>query len=202
VPICVNPTLVVGSLPSDDTYLDATKPDNNFGGANRLYIRANNSADNRTLLRFDLSAVPANATITGAKLYLTGNNTASDQVVYVYRVTAPWSETTATWQSWINPGGDFNSNLAYAQFIPTQANCALEIDLTGLVQQWVNGSLPNYGILLYTTGSDRNFSFYSKDDSANVERAPRMNVTYTTGTQTRAPGRSIFTLLLDWLLSL
>jgi hypothetical protein len=200
VPACIDPTAAAGNLPSDDTYLDATKPDNIFGATNRLYVRANNSADYRALLRYDLSAIPANADITGAKLYLTGNNTASDQVIYVYRVTAPWSEGTTTWQSWTNPGGDFDSSLAYALFVPTQANCALEIDLTDLVQQWVDGSLPNYGVLLYATGSDRSFSFYSKDDPANIERAPKLNVTYTV-MQTHASEKNFFTILLDWLQS-
>lgn len=165
-------------------------------------MRADNSADRRGLLRFDLSDIPVDATITSARFYLYGNNNASDQVVYIYRVTAAWTEAAATWQTWTIPGGDFDSSMAYGLFIPDQTNCSATIDLTSLVQQWTNGSLPNYGVLLYATGSNHIFTFSSKEDSANIERAPRLEVTYTTGAQTRAPEKNFFTILLDWLLSL
>lgn len=202
VPPCIDPTTVAGRLPSDDTYLDASKPSTVYGDTNRILVRADNSADRRGVLRFDLSDIPADATITSARFYLYGNNQAGDQVIYIYRVTSAWTEAAATWQTWTTPGGDFDSSIAYGLFIPDQVNCAATIDLTNLVQRWTNGSLPNYGILLYATGSNHIFTFTSKEDTANMERAPRLEVTYTTGAPAKASGSGLIYQFLAWLLSL
>jgi hypothetical protein len=50
-------------------------------------VRPNNNADRRGLIRFDLSAIPANATITSAMLYLNETRQIPGQTTYLYRVT-------------------------------------------------------------------------------------------------------------------
>ena len=202
MPACVDPLTATGRLPSDDTYIDAAKPSNVYGTVNRILVQADAGATQRGLLQFDLSDIPAGAVITGADLYLYGTNLSTSNVIFIYRVTSPWDETTATWQTWSAPGGDFDASVAYVSFIPSQTNCSAILDMLELVQQWVNGSQPNHGVLLYGTGANRQFTFASKEDAANMERAPRLNVTYTTGTQTGAPDKNIFALLLNWLRSL
>jgi hypothetical protein len=96
-------------------------------------------------------------------------------------VTENWSEDTATWISpWSSPGGDFDTSRAYAQFIPGQRNCYLSLDLTYLVQLWVNGNYPNYGVLLYSTGQYHTVEYASKEYSQAPERQPRLEVIYAT----------------------
>ncbi|MEM5776578.1 MAG: DNRLRE domain-containing protein, partial [Anaerolineaceae bacterium] len=179
VPPCIDPATVTGRLPSADTYIDGGNPATNYGAANRFFVRPDNNADERGLLRFDLSDIPNGATVTSATLYLYGSNTANNQVISIYSVTTAWTETGATWQSWTTPGGDFDNRTAYAAFIPTQVNCSAAIDLTGLVQEWVDGSLPNHGMLLFATGSNHAFSFSTKEDSTSLERAPHLEVVVT-----------------------
>ncbi len=76
----------------------------------------------------------------------------------------------------MNPGGDFDNSHAYASFLPQQSNCMLTIDLTELVQEWVNGR-PNYGFLLYSTGLNHIMRYSSKENTASEEH-PKLYVTY------------------------
>ena len=129
-------------------------------------------------MRFDLSTIPQGSTVTSATLYLYEEDKKLDQVTYIYKVTSGWNEASVTWNSpWINPGGDFDNSYAFASFLPNQTDCMLTIDLTELVQEWVNGTI-NYGFLLYSTGPNHILRYSSKENSA-VEQLPKLSVVYT-----------------------
>jgi hypothetical protein len=51
------------------------------------------------------------------------------------------------------------------------------IDLTGLVQEWINGS-PNFGFLLYSTGPNHILRYSSKENIAADEH-PKLQVSYS-----------------------
>jgi hypothetical protein len=151
----------------------------------------------RGLLRFDLSDIPAGASVTSARFYLVPQDDRTGQATYLYRLTSGWSESSATWSSpWLEPGGDFGDSFSYAQILNEQKNCAIEVNITGLVQAWVDGDFPNYGILLSTEGSNPPMRYTAKEDSANPEEAPRLLVSYTTGSR-QSP--DFFAFLWDWL---
>jgi len=170
---------VTGLPPSDDTYIDAGKPDAINGAQNTFEVRPDNGADRRGLVRFDLSSIPGNAIITSANLYLYERSNKTGQITYIYRVQTGWSETSATWNTpWLTPGGDFDNTVAYNNFIPDQKNCLASLDITNLVQAWVNGTYANYGVLLYSTGPNHIISYTSKEDN-NVQEHPRLGVSYT-----------------------
>jgi hypothetical protein len=115
--------------------------------------------------------------VTNATLYLFERDKKLDQITYLYRLTSPWSEGSVTWNSpWLLPGGDFDSSQAFASFLPNQAGCMLEIDLTDLVQTWVNGT-PNYGFLLYSTGPNHILRYSSKENADAVEH-PKLDIIY------------------------
>jgi hypothetical protein len=82
-----------------------------------------------------------------------------------------------TWSSpWVQSGGDFDASHAYASFYPNQSNCMLEIDLTTLVQEWVDGT-PNYGFLLYSMGPNHILRYSSKENGTASEH-PKLEITY------------------------
>ena len=163
-------------------------------------VRPNNNADRRGLLRFDLSDIPANAVISSAELYLYEQEDKLEQVTYVYRVTTPWTESGVTWNSpWTTPGGDFANSPAYALFIPGQSGCSITLDLTNLVQAWVEGTYPNYGVLLYSTGDSRVINYSSKEETGNPEQAPRLAITYSLA---RAPQQDFLPQFVNWLLDI
>ena len=191
--VCSDPALVTGLLPSDDTYINAIQPDTNFGTDTLFQVWANSGGNRRGLLRFDLSSIPTDAIITSATLYIYTSDSSTGVVTSVYRVTSPWSETTATWNSpWSIVGGDYNNLISYASYSPNTANCMVTLNLTSLVSQWVNGTYQNYGMLLLSTGNNHAFRYVSKEETTNLQNRPRLSVTYTTPTK---KGTAIF---LDW----
>jgi hypothetical protein len=129
------------------------------------------------MIRFDLGSVPQGSFVTNATLYLFEKDKKLDQVTHLYRITSLWNEGTVTWNSpWINSGGDYDNSQAYASFLPNQSNCMLTIDLTKLVQEWVDGT-PNYGFLLYSTGPNHILRYTSKENGT-ADQHPRLDVNY------------------------
>jgi len=121
----------------------------NYGTSAAMVTGLVSGEERESLVRFDLSAIPAGATINSAifSAYNT-NNAQSD--IRLHRVTAPWIESTVTWQS-------FN-----AAYVPAQEftfsnlyNPASTNKIVDLVQSWVNGTNPNYGFLLREPSSAR-----------------------------------------------
>jgi len=170
-------------LPSADTYIDSGSPANNFGNNNTFDVRPDNGADRRGLLKFDLSSIPSNATITSATLYLFERGNKTGQTTSIYRVTSNWNEGTTTWLSWLLLGGDFDASTSYFTYLPDQNNCMLTMDITNLVQTWTNGTYTNYGLMLYSTGPNHIISYSSKENGTASEQ-PKLNIIYNVPTPT------------------
>jgi hypothetical protein len=164
-------------VPSDDTYIEGGAPTRVNGADNKFEVRPDNGADRRGLLRFDLSSIPANATVTSATLYLYEGSNKTGQITYIYRVTSSWNEATANWVTWSVPGGDFDSSTAYFTYLPNQSNCMLTMGITSLVQAWVNGNYNNYGMMFYSTGPNHIISYTSKEDG-NSNEWPKLDIVY------------------------
>lgn len=167
-----------GILPSDDTFIKADSPLVNYGNDTTFEVRPDNNADRRGLVKFDLSSIPSNSTVTSATLYLYSKDQKDTQTTSLYRVTANWSENSVTWLTWTLLGGDFDNSVSYFTFIPDPANCMVTMNITSLVQAWVNGTYPNYGLMLYSTGNNHIIKYVSKEDGT-VSEQPRLDVTYS-----------------------
>ena len=125
------------------------------------------------LLAADASAqvgnIPPGSTVNSAFLTLYVNY-ASGDTINVHRVTAPWNETTVTWNSFGNAfapavAGSFVSSFGYQS-----------TDLTGLVQSWVNGSQPNYGIMLEQSAG---LSACRASEFTDVAARPKLDIFFT-----------------------
>jgi hypothetical protein len=101
----------------------------------------------RSLIKCDISNLPSNATITGAKLrvYLVTSwdfpNTS--RTITAYRITSNWSESSVTWNNSPGYGSAYGS-----RSIVSSAWGWYEFDVTGLVRAWHNGTYTNHGIML------------------------------------------------------
>jgi hypothetical protein len=156
-------------------------------GRNPLLVLSRDGGDN-PLVRFDVSAVPANSAVLSATLRL-NNATASAGVarrVLAYRVLRDWDEGTEV-ASPINGAGKHGAtgDHAFAYFAgegsnapwgvrgmqagtdyDTTAVAAFDVsapgwvsfDVTALVRAWVRGELPNHGVVL------RDGSSYADDN--------------------------------------
>ena len=140
----------------------------NFGKSGALSVGSAEVGLRQSLLRFDLAAVPAGATITSAAVTLDVLRYGGG-AVRAHRITAPWSEASVTWTSF---GGAFlpQVDATFPIGSPTSA------DLQALVQAWVSGSLPNHGILI-ERDLDGTTVFASSEESP--AKRPRLDVCYT-----------------------
>jgi serine/threonine-protein kinase len=159
--------------------LDPTSPEPGMGGGTALAIGRDtrqaprDSLGGRSVLRFDLSALPRGTEVEKAELTLSCRNP-SDALICLYRVTSPWqpSESIFTWDTgtswtyasgkgkervpWKTPGGDYDSATDWGQGqngllappLRYLRDRPVTFDVTGVARAWVTGKLPNYGFLL------------------------------------------------------
>ena len=163
----------------EDTHIafdpvDVSAGNTNFGAVNMLHIGAVGSSTRQALVKFDLSTVPAGATIQSATLSLRKSQSPGQGLVDLHRITAPWSETTVTWNTFgggSNPTAELTIN---PSTVPIGGYLAA--DVTSLVSAWYSGTLPNDGMLLAETGAGR--LFVGSSDAGLLQNQPSLSVCY------------------------
>lgn len=141
-----------------DTILDRWDPTNtkNYGAFAHLWVRS--TGEQVSLIRFDLSALPAQAQVTRAwlRLYVFDNHDTPLQS-RLYRLLRGWSESQANWnqaangQPWAAPGASGAADraaTASAEAVLTPEGTFTSWDVTADVQGFADGSFPNYGWLI------------------------------------------------------
>jgi hypothetical protein len=129
--------------------------------------------ERRTLLQFDLSGIPAGAGIQSAAVTITrGQTPAAAATLEVRRVTAAWDEATTSWQSFASA---FDPTLI-TSFPNTTATFVF--DVKPLVSAWVQGTSPNYGMLL-TDPAPVIFTNMWSSEYPTVGQRPKLDVCYT-----------------------
>lgn len=71
--------------------------------------------------------------------------------------------SSSTGVSWTTEGGDYLTSSNYNVYFPG-GDEDLEVDITDLVEQWIDGTFPNYGVGVHLTASEENSSrsYYTK----------------------------------------
>ncbi|MBT8102972.1 MAG: DNRLRE domain-containing protein [Gammaproteobacteria bacterium] len=186
--------LQLGKAAGKDTMIDRWFDIQNYGALDNLIVRSDPFRMQRALLEFDLSAIPASAEIISAKLELEQRAIGTPGAIGVHRVTRGWLEGTgkggiggadgATWlsydgsTSWGQPGGDFDSTL-YAATTTTSGKNGQWVawDIRDLVDEWVSGQFPNYGLLLAGDGVADSAEFHSRE-GLDPESAPKLTIVF------------------------
>lgn len=102
-PVIIDPTIRIQPPVNEaqDAMILSDDPDSNFDGNWRLSAGTTTIGVARSLVRFDLSVVPANTALDTAalELYFDQEHTTAevDVPLEARRVTAPWDEATVTW---------------------------------------------------------------------------------------------------------
>ncbi|MEZ4294426.1 MAG: DNRLRE domain-containing protein [Polyangiaceae bacterium] len=153
-----------------DTLLSGDYPGWATGAEPSLYTGLSGGGNiNRSLLRADVSSIPAGALIQTATLSLSASWTAANNNVSVSPVLIPWSESTAT-------AGNFDAvngiGAAVTSFAAGNGGTKT-VDITSLVSQWVSGTLANNGLALTETGTASHL-FWSSETSLK----PTLTVCY------------------------
>ena len=169
-----------------DSYIQQNFANSNFGASTFIEIGRESSKFSRGLIEFDLSDVPTNARIKSAtlQLYMTVNSN-DTFVVEVRRLNSSWTELNVTWDSrnetnnWTITGGDFDLTI-YDNISVDNTIGWKTWNVTNLVQEWVNGTYSNYGILLKTkTANVATFKTFASSDNTDLAIWPKLNINYT-----------------------
>lgn len=141
-------------------------------GTNRaLSVYDDGGTIQRTLLRFDLSALATNDVVTNAILKLYADSSfwpggnPNGLPIEAYRLTSSWDEAAVTWQQrtgsafWGTYGGDYAGTSGIPNQAPYATNSTLvqnnytapqelDWDITSLVREWHACPQTNFGLLL------------------------------------------------------
>lgn len=152
-----------------DTTITQGTPTATAGSSSNLWTGTTSSGLAQSLIRADLSWVPAGATVTSARLSLYVSSPTAT-TVRVHRVTSAWDEATTSWTSF---AGAYDATTATS--FATGIWGTRVVDVTALVQTWVDGDA-NHGLLLeedagYRTG-------YGASENTNAARRPVLEVCF------------------------
>jgi len=179
-------TITLGA--AADTYLDLGHP--TIAQGTSPYLWLHNNCAWPLLLRFDLSGIPKTARILNATLSLYADQHSSWKETidpFIMPVTTPWDEVSATWLTasgatrWQSKGGDydyFTFSFFDNAILYDKTNTWHTADITNLTQFWVDGSRPNYGMMIdeIKQGSSKAHRFVSREGPEELR--PNLKVTY------------------------
>ncbi|GAA4509144.1 hypothetical protein GCM10023191_069920 [Actinoallomurus oryzae] len=113
-PVVVDPTIKLQPLPenSQDTMIASDVPDSNYESSWRLSVGTTTGGVARALVKFPVD-IPAGTKISSADLQMyydqTHTDNSKDVTIEAHRATAPWDETTATWNNANNNVGELGN---------------------------------------------------------------------------------------------
>jgi len=186
--VTVNP-LTADLTAVADTYIsnaskEATK---NFGGATGLI--ADGNPDKSTLVRWDLSNIPAGSVVHSATLSVNVSGTSGD-TYEIYEVLQNWAESQATWTkatsttNWSTTGaqGTARGTTVLGTISASTVGVrtvALGADGLAAVQRWVNTPSSNFGLILQDYANSTNDDLViSSRETATSSNRPRLILTY------------------------
>jgi len=148
-----------------DASISQAAPAVNNGTTTTMSTHTAQAANQRSLVRFDLSTtgLNSNTAVKTSTLNLVPTTPLFlSRGQEVHRITGgltDWTETGVTWNSrgtvnWTTAGGDFDPTATDTQPSGTSAGAAVAFNVLGdstsanVPQGWINGTIPNYGLLV------------------------------------------------------
>ncbi len=149
--------------PSADTTIHSFYPQQNYAARGSLTLRSGDVS--AALMQFDLSTIqrPAGVVVAQAllKVYVLSRTNASFMGVSAYAVHRPWVATEATWvmadqaTPWAVAGCNGRPEDRSDQGSPVttlrEAEGWVTLDVSDIVRGWMDGTMPNNGLILKTT---------------------------------------------------
>jgi len=178
----IQPDGVVGK----DAVIDSISPDQNNGNSDLFSVFAWTNAGffdiARALIEFDLSAIPPQTKIKGARLSLYWNSSGNlidqtgDNVFSIYRITQEWDENTVTWN---NQPAISNLHKVTVPKSTSPQQSYIDVDVTELIQDGINNPQVSHGFMLKL---DQEFPYrlivLASSDCADATKRPKLVVYY------------------------
>ena len=162
-----------------DSYVRQSSPTSNYGSDTTLIADGVSQDPNNgiygevaALMQWDVSTIPASATVTFAKITLNLTNPSSGDYDILEQLNS-WSEHSVNWD-------DLSTSSFSSGTISAGSSGAVTFDLNSegltLVQGWVDGSIANNGIAIRTQGTNNGIQMDSKEF---FRSNPTLEITYT-----------------------
>lgn len=158
-----------------DAFISSSEPNTTSGSYPNLFTGVSGSGEKMGLVAFDLSGIPADATIEGATFSVRALYAPTAATLHVHAITAPWTEATVTYNTLNNA---FDPAVEASLAVPANLTTTVSCDVTALVQDWVSGALENHGVLLRELGTGKRTLRSSEEP--NVAERPRLDLCYVT----------------------
>jgi hypothetical protein len=132
-----------------------------YGSSTELRTNLISAYDQEVVIMWDLSTIPVGSTINTATAYAYRYDGYGGISCDLFRVTESWDEYTLDWPLAHDTGTVYAS-------ITISGNAWYDFDITALVQEWVDETYDNYGIVFYGTGGSGYYQrFYSREAASN-----------------------------------
>jgi spore coat protein A len=198
-------TVTLQAAKDNTLYESATGALSNGAGTKMLASKNSSNLLRRGLIQFDLSTIPAGATIQGATLTLYNVEVSNSATLSLHRASASWGEGTslatgtedagaaattgdATWihrfypsTGWTAAGGDFAATAsASATVVGAGSYVWSSAAITADIQGWVDGPATNFGWVVRgkESGAGNALKRFESRQSTDIAHRPRLDVTY------------------------
>jgi len=154
------------------------------------------------LIEFDMSDIDQYSTITSAmlELYVDDRSKSANMLITIHKMLKSWTANQVTWldaatgDTWTGMGCSSASDrelTPVASELLTAQDVWACIDITSLVQAWVDLPTSNKGMFITGTTSGGGLYEISSMDAFNANKVPRILTVYLTPTPTITPTPSI-----------
>ena len=146
--------------PTSDTYSLVQHPTTNYGTQPMILVQQGSNG----YLQFDLATLPTGAIVSKATLRLYLDSVSGSGKIDAYQLGYVWNEGALTYNN-APPLGASATGGHPISLSGANLDEFVLIDITPLVQGWVEGTIPNDGLALSLVGTDGSFSFDTKEST-------------------------------------
>ncbi|MDD3661980.1 MAG: DNRLRE domain-containing protein [Candidatus Dojkabacteria bacterium] len=168
---------ILDLYPVADALVYSGEESTNYGSMSSLEVAYSTTTTHGrySFVRFDISSIPANATIVSARFrsnLVLCEGDMSPNEIRTGQVTSNWAEGTVTWKTMPS----FTAGPA------RQAGCDSGLwwgfEVKNIVDNWLTGE-NNYGLVLYSTATTGYMRRFNSRESGDISGQPQLNIKYS-----------------------